>query len=293
MKKLFSVLLVLVLVGSGRAQIEDRFSFLTQSEMENFSRPLATALGSALNSGGYGSASIGTMFGFNFSVRALLISIPDNQKEFTPTLPAGYTAKPTATIFGNEGSYYKGPNGYLIYPPGANLKNLPFAFPQISASFMGAEVMLRMIPSIPIGDEKVNMFGVGARYDISNQLPMLPIDLAVGFMYNTFKVTNYIDNNNVAISLLASYSPPAVGIITFYGGLQYENSSMKLTYTYKDPNATTIGQQLQQKIEVDVKGDNSFRATVGVGLSLGFVGVNVDYNIGKLSILTGGLSFGF
>ncbi len=292
MKRLFTMLLVLCTLSVSRAQVEDRFSFLTEAEMTNYARPLVTALGSAMNTGGFATPSIGTMFGFDFTIKGMMIMIPDDQKTFTPDLPSGYQSKPTSTVFGDEGAYYSGPNGYIVYPAGINLSNLPFAFPQLSASFMGAEVMIRMIPSIPVGDEKVNLFGFGLRYDVSNHIPMLPIDVSVGFMYNTFAVTNYVDNKNFAVNVIASWSPPATNIVSFYGGLQYENSKMKLTYTYKDPNATIIGQQLTKKIDLDITGDNNFRATIGAGLSLGFFGLNVDYNIGALSVLTAGLSFG-
>lgn len=284
MKKfLLLVLFSFLLSIPANAQIEDRFGFLTKADITEYAKPFGTSLGMAFNSASYHSASVSDFFGFSISFKGMYILIPDDDLTFTPQgLPANYTPGPTATVYGNEGKAFYGPDGYKVYPPGVNETALPFALPQIAASFMGTEVMLRYLPTISLGDkEELSMFGIGVKHSISRYIPLSPVDLSVQFLYNNLEITDLMELTAIAFNAHASKS---FGLVSVYGGLQYESSTFDLTYTNRDTN---------EKIAVSIDGDNNFRGTVGAALKLAIVVLNVDFGLGSQSVVSGGLSFEF
>jgi hypothetical protein len=293
MRKVFTVLVISFSFSiTVYSQIEDRFSELSEANITAYAKPLVTTLGTSMNSGGYYTASIPSLFGFSISFRGMYILIPDDQKSFTPQLIDGYTAdKPTPTIYGDEnGAYYAGPEGYITMPPGLNQSAVPLGYPQIAASFMGTEVMLRYLPQIDISDQNsVSMFGIGVQHEISRYIPLLPVDVAAQILYNTFEITNLIDVSNFAFNVHASKT---FGVFTPYFGLQFESTKVDLTYDIKaDPNNPQ--RPLDQHVTVSIDGDNTFRATLGASLQLAIIVLNVDYNVSSQSLFTGGLTFAF
>ena len=294
MKKLLTFLVLFILCSSGAfSQVEDRFAALTQKNVELYALPFATAFRTAMNSGGYHSASVADWFGFSISFQGMYMLIPDDDLTFTPSLPDGYTAGPTATIFGDKGSAYAGPAGYITTPPGVNVSAMPMALPQISLSFMGTEVMFRYLPEIELGNkgEKLSLFGIGAKHSISRYIPLIPIDVAVQVLYSKLEITNLVESKNLAFNAHASKT---FGILTPYFGLQFESSSLDLTYEINgDPLSGDPALQVDKKVSVSLDGDNSFRATLGAALKLAIFVLNADVNLGSLTTFTGGLSFEF
>ena len=149
---------------------------------------------------------------------------------------------------------------------------------------MGTELMIRYLPSISLGDdEDLSMFGIGLKHNISRYIPLSPVDISVQFLYNTLKITGVMDITAYALNAHASKS---FGLLTVYGGLQYESS------TFNDPSNTDPVKQ-GTEIKVSIDGDNNFRATIGTSVKLAVIVFNVDYSIGVQSVLCGGLSFEF
>jgi predicted porin len=74
-----------------------------------------------------------------------------------------------------------------------------------------------------------------------------------------------------------------VKIFTFYGGLGYENSKMKIEYTNQDDDTN---------ISFDLTGSNNIRFTAGLTFNFGPVKLNVDYNLASQSVLCAGLGIG-
>lgn len=294
MKKLFTFF-VLFLIGSSSilSQVEDRFAALTEANVKLYATPFATAFGTAMNSGGYHSASISDLFGFSISFQGMYMLIPDDDLTFNPVLPDGYKTGPTATIFGNKGAAYAGPAGYITTPPGIDVSAMPMAMPQISASFMGTEILLRYLPEIEISStgDKISMLGLGARHSISRYIPLIPVDVAVQILYNKLEITNLLESKNLAFNAHASKT---FGVLTPYFGLQYESSTLDLSYTIKgDPASGDPGLQTDRKVSVSLDGDNSFRTTLGAALKLAIFVLNADLNVGSQTTFTGGLSFEF
>ncbi len=178
-----------------------------------------------MNSNGYYTADIPEMFTFSLSFRGMYILIPESQKNFTPTFSElGYQAtKETATIYGDRGAAYAGPDGYIVMPPGINQSGIPVAYPQIGASFLGTRVILRYLPSISIADKNdLSMFGFGIEHNISRYIPLFPLDLAVQFIYNNFESSGIMKLSNIAFNTHASKT---FGLIT-----PYSDSSMKIPH---------------------------------------------------------------
>lgn len=293
MKKVFTVTVISFFFSiSIYSQIEDRFSELSQANITGYAKPLVTTLGTSMNSAGYYTADIPSSFGFSISFRGMYVLIPDDQKTFTPQLLDGYTAdKPTPTIYGDKnGAYYAGPDGYITMPPGLSQNAVPLGYPQIAASFMGTEVMLRYLPKIDISDQNsVSMFGIGVQHEISRYIPLIPVDIAAQILYSTFEITNLVDVSNIAFNVHASKN---LGVFTPYVGLQFESTKVDITYDMKaDPNNPLLNQS--QKIKVSIDGDNTFRATLGASLQLAVIVLNIDYNVSSQSLFTGGLTFAF
>jgi hypothetical protein len=290
MKKLLVPIFLIIFSLQVSAQIEDRFQSLLETDLEKFAEPLATSIGVGFNSGNYHDAYVPKLFGFSIGVRGMLMLIPDEQLVFTPTgLPENYSSeKETATIFGGEGTAYPGQLGYITYPAGINKNFMPLATPQASVSAFGTELMIRYLPEIQVGDENLSLFGFGIKHSISQYIPLLPIDIAIQYTNNTFNISNIVKSKSSAFNIHASKS---FAVLTVYGGLQYETSSLDLEYTYKDENG--IAQNLDgQKFKLKFKDNSNMRVTAGVALNLTFLVINADYSLGIQSVASVGLSFG-
>ena len=294
MKKLLTFFVLFILAAnSSFAQLEDRLAALTETNVKLYAQPFATAFGTAMNSGGYHSANVADLFGFSISFQGMYILVPDDQLTYSPVLPAGYSTKESATIFGNKGSAYAGPSGYITTPPGLDIKQVPMTLPQIGVSLLGSEVILRYLPEIELGSggEKLSFFGLGVKHSISRYIPLVPIDIAVQVLYNKFEITKLMESKNLAFNAHASKT---FGILTPYFGLQYESSSLDLEYKIEpDPNSGDPEIRAGKEIKVSLDGDNGFRTTLGAALGLGFFVLNADVNLGSMTTFGGGVSFEF
>ncbi len=295
MKKMIPYVFIFsfLLVSFSSAQVKDRFSYLNSTEVGKFAKPLATSVGTALNSGGFTTAAIPSLFGFSIGLRGMVIIVPDDQKTFTPTLPAGYTAdKKTATIYGPKdgGAIYSGPNGYITYPGGIGESVIPMIFPQATLSLLGTEAMIRYVPKINIGETNIDFFGFGIKHNVSQYFILLPVDIAVQFLYNSLSVKDLADIKNTAFNVEVSKT---FGIVTAYGGLQFEHTKLDLNYKIKgDSQSGDPALREDYNITANVNGDNKVRMTIGGVLKLSFLSINVDYSVGSQSTLVSGLTFG-
>jgi hypothetical protein len=290
-KAILLVLLAVVCAGNSFAQFEDRLNYLTDAEAEKYITPLATTMGVAFNSAAYTNADISDLFGFSFSIRAMAIMIPESDQSFVPEPAQGYDkSEPTATIYGNNGNYYAGPDGYQVYPPGINETTIPMGFPQIGFSVMSTEVLVRYLPNITVGETEVGMFGLGVSHNISRYFPGMPVDVAAQILYNGFTVKDILDINNIAFNVHPSKT---FGLFTAYSGLQYENTTFDLTYTYKEKSPVDPNQYIEKDFTVNANGENHFRFTLGGAIKLAVVKLNADINVGSQFAVTSGLSFEF
>jgi len=266
--------------------------FGTGDAVKGYIQPIADFFGANMNSGWYHSAEI-AQGGIHIEVDLVGMgsSVGDASKTFDEKLPAGFSAATfkAPTVFGSSsGAVYTDPNTNLSYGGSGGVINtsiFPFAVPQLTVgSIMGTEAVLRYIatPDFSSGKfPKTSLFGLGVRHSVSQYLPMVPLDLAGGILYNTFSVGSLITFKSVAIGVQGSKS---FAIATVYGGLQWEHSTLTLSYT---PTEAGI-----PPISVDMTGANTVRATLGGALSLAFFKIFADVNVGSVTVYSGGVGFG-
>jgi hypothetical protein len=285
-----------LLVGPADAQnpFEEAIEQFTSDNVKGYIQPLIDSFGANINSGFPGSAKIGRMgLTFRFDIVAMGTFIGDSEKTFMATPPSPFPQEPvqTATVFGDEGAVVTHPGGvsYQFQNGQVNTSIVPFAVPQITVGDVyGTQMTLRYVPVPSIGDfPKVTLFGIGARHNVSQYLPMVPLDLAAGLFYQSLTIGDIINTKATALSAQASKT---FAILTLYGGLQYETANVDLSYTYTGP--LPPGDVSDRDVSLSLKGDNRFRARLGFSLALSILHLHSDINIGKVTVISAGIGFG-
>ncbi len=151
---------------------------------------------------------------------------------------------------------------------------------QIGGLF-GARFSLRWLPEIDLGDfGKTKYLGYGLQWSPNFLLPMLPVDVAIGFFKQEIDLGTVVQTEASSVFLAASKS---YALATIYGGLATESSTMKVSYTEENSDV---------EVEFEMDGAMSSRLTLGATLNLG-VKLNAEVGVGKLTVYTAGLLFGF
>ena len=275
-----------------RAQdLEDYVAKYTSANGKGYMQPLADAFGAAMNSGLYHNARIPT-FGLNlyFGVETMTALIAADQKVFTAKTESPFSPETSAevpTIFGTTKGYSAPGTGGTAFnfPGGLDLSKAPVAVPQLTVgSLMGTEATLRFI-NVKLDDNfgKVKLLGLGVRHNLSQYLPMLPLDVAAGLYIQKFEVGDIVEANTKYFGLQASYR---AGLLTFYGGAGIESASLDITYQLESSGSTST-------VNFELDAANSARFTVGLNLQLAVVDLHADYNFGAQKVLALGLGFGF
>jgi len=292
MNKLLMFVLFVVFTGYSSAQIGDKLTQLPPSEVKVYATPLATWSGTYFNSGGYHTAKVSKTFGFKLSLVGMMVFIPDDQMTFNVNPYEGYNGtEKSATFFGDKGAAIMGNGGFIIYPPGLNYTTVYAGIPQIGISFFGIEGMLRYFPKLKISDVEVDLLGWGLKYNFSQLIPGLPLDLAIQVLSNNFELLHPNADINTANFAVNVHASKDFGMITLYGGIQYENTTMDMEYTFDGLGFPGIMPDERYKISMD--GENNMRFTFGAALRVAVLVLNVDYNIGKQDALVGGINFEF
>jgi len=256
-------------------------------------QPAADMFGANMNSGFYHSAQMSRWgFHLSFDIVGMAAMVSEDQKTFDAPAPAGFTPAKfkTATIFGGKGTEisdatipslrYKGSDGVL------NTGTFPLAVPQLTiGNIFGTEVVLRYVFIPKIGEDVIpssNLWGVGVRHSVSQYLNGFPVDLAVGLFYQSYTAGDLITFKGYSYGVQASKD---FSILTLYGGLSGEKSSLNLKYTSTDP-------LFPGAVDVSFDGANKFRFTGGLCVRLGFAKIFADANFGAVTCFSGGIGFG-
>ena len=300
MKLFFSVILYsLLLLSSTSFSQNINVNSLQPIDAEAYMKPLSTWFGTYFNSGAYYDADVPEVFGFKFSIIGMWSVVPEDQKAFQPNPPDNVIGDvgSTATVFGNKSSYYLGSNGFYTYPTGLSLNAVPSGIFQFAGSLFNTELMVRFFPEVKFDNAKVGLLGFGLKHEISSHFPEIPLDIAVQILINNFNFefddgdpVNYtkVKSSNFAFNVHASKS---FSVLTVYGGLQYESTSMDFSYFHENPdeNSTSLNKVYDLKLD----GDNNFRFTLGGAVKLGVFVINGDVNFTKFTTFTTGLSLDF
>ena len=276
--------------GSGSSSdnpLENAIKQMEKDLVGGYLQPFVDGFGANMNSGLYRTAEIGDG-GFSFELRFIGIGtlIGDAEKTYKAIAPLPYdqTSVKTATVFGGLGETVPGPAGLTYQFQNGQVKTsmIPFAMPQlVLGNFFATQLTLSYVPIPKIQDfPKTTLIRIGARHSISRYLPQSPVDIAAGLSYNSLEIGDIFDAKAFNIGAQASKS---WSVFTLYGGLQYENSSMTVDYTQEGKGT---------QIHLDLDGQNHIRATFGVGLNLLILHFNGDINLGKVTVVSGGIGIG-
>jgi len=296
--RVFALGAALSAVVAGRAQgqssFEDALAQYNAETVRGYVQPLVDLFGANLNAGFFfGPAAPKNKLTFGLSLIGMASPIADKYRTYIANTPPGWSPQTfeTATIFGGQGTTVTNANNPLLQYRGSDglidASFLPLASPQLSVGgIAGTEAVFRYGKTPTLGDNKeipsATLFAIGARHNIGRYLGILPIDLGLGVMYSSFKVGDIVNVTGVTIGLQGSKT---FTVLTAYGTLAWEKTTMNLTYTSTDPGASG-------SVDVDINGANKFRTNFGALLRLGVVRVFADLNVGSVMNYSGGLSFG-
>ncbi len=290
---LAAILMLSFATARSQGKLENALEQFSGVAVQGYMQPAADLFGANMNSGFYHSAQI-SKSGFHISldIVGMAAMVGDEQRTFDAPTPTGFTPATfkTATIFGGKGTEisdatipalkYKGSDGVI------NTSSFPLAVPQLTiGNVFGTEAVVRYIFIPKIGEEVIpssKLWGIGVRHSVSQYLPSVPVDMAVGFFYQNYTAGELIKFDGLSFGAQASKS---LSIVTFYSGLSYEKSTLKLHYTSTDPSIPGV-------VDVSLVGANKFRFTGGVSLSLGFAKIFADANFGSVTCFSGGIGFG-
>ncbi len=286
------VVLSVSTAARSQTQLENTLKQYSSTTVTGYIQPVADMFGANMHTGYYHSADVeksGLHISLDFIAMGAMVK--DDQKTYTAQSPAGFNpgSFQTATLFGGKGTEvtdartglkYKGSDGII------NATYFPLAVPQLTiGNIYGTQATIRFV-TIPtsISQDKlpvITLWGLGARHSISQYIPKFPVDLAAGFYYNSFTFGDMINFKGVALNAQASKS---WSILTVYGGLQWEQSKMTLSYTSSDVTSPLV--------DLTLDGANAFRFTAGLALGLGPLKLFADANFGSVTTLSAGFGFG-
>ncbi len=290
-------LLLLVCATAARAEsdLEKALRQLNSDAVKGYIQPIADFFGANTNAGFSHSVRIPEDgFHFRFDIIAVGSVVGDEQKTYTLKAPAGYSPSEfkTATVFGGKGDSIAGPPGSGLMYKGSdgvfNTTLFPFVTPQITIGHIyGTEAMIRFVPIPELSDgkiPKITLFGAGIRHSLSQYIEDSPLDMAIGFQFNSFTFGDLMSVKGYGIGVQAGKT---LAILELYGGVQYEKSTMNLSYKSTDPTITT------PLVDIDLEGANTFRGTLGASLHLSVLKLYADANFGTVTNFTAGIGFGF
>lgn len=164
----------------------------------------------------------------------------------------------------------------------------PLIVPHVGVgSIAGTDLVLRYLPRVGLGDYgSVGLVGVGVRHSVSQYLPLLPISLSGQIMWQKLSIEAPEQDEIFAASAWAANVAVSKSLLllTVYGGLQIERSSIDVNYTLL-PNEP----QLSRSIAFGLRGDNAVRLIAGAAFGLGPFVVNIDGAIGNRIVVAAGV----
>lgn len=130
----------------------------------------------------------------------------------------------------------------------------------------------------------IQLLGLGIQHGLTQYFGQLPLDLSVALFYQQFTIGDIIESDAFAIAGMGSKE---FGILTIYGGVQYEKTQMDLNYTRSGSSDNENSQ-----VDLSFDAENSIRGYAGFGLDLSVVHIRTDINIGNVSVLSASIGFG-
>jgi hypothetical protein len=303
--------------------VSESLSSLNEANGKLYIGPLSTGLAAALNSGFYHTAEVHDVLGFDAGFRVMGSFVPDDLDTFQPVLPDTITIEgrffsdpygpagssglsPAVTGVGDgivlvpQGEFRdsllalgENPADWAIqFPKGFDIPVAPYAAIQGALGIpLGTELVLRFIPSFTPSDDvgSISMIGGAIKHSLDQWIwDEPPLNVAVAFGFQHFKVGDYLDANSTQFSLIASKK---LSVVTFYGAGTLENANLDISYEFEPDIAADVPVELQ-KVEFTQETPNDVTFKLGGTLALGPVGLNAEYTVASRDVFTAALIFG-
>lgn len=258
---------------------------VTETNIEGYIGPAVTAFGTAINSGLYHTGKTHKAGGFDITIKGVGVLIPDNDKTFTAEVPS--TGNQTwSTIFGPGKD--ENPQTNDLNPGGLDVSTFPMGVPQISLGVGGGyELMLRFLKFNLSDYGDVSLYGAGVKHNLNRYLPVVPFmpDISLQAAYQQFKAGDIITANSIAFN---AHSSIEFLMLSIFGGIGFERTSVDIDYTVNNPQSQYDGQQVSYSFS-----ESSPRLVLGARAKLGLLSVNADINVGKYTAVSAGIGITF
>jgi len=276
-------------VGAATAQLNEDLLSLTDENLKAYVDPLQVALSGTLNSAVFRTGYVPRgKFDIALGAAAMAVSFSDDDRSFRPVDPPGFSSlepQDVPTIVGDLGGVIiPGEDGLAwAYPGGFDMEGFEIAAPQLSIGcVMGTRAIVRFIPPIDLGDSDLGefeYFGVGGQHSISQYMPNLPIDLALGAFYQDFKIgEDLLHVQSMQFNVTGSRQ---YGILQPYLGLGYDTLTLDAHAEDED--------YPEDAIDVSLDRHSNVHFTAGLMARLSILGIYGEYNSGA----TSGFAVGF
>jgi len=321
------LVLVMVAGSSTRLVAQDISESLSSLNEENgklYIGPLSTGLAAALNSGFYHTAEVHDVLGFDAGLRVMGSFVPEDLDTFNPVLPdsvavegrlfydpygpAGGSSQFSPTVTGVGDGIVLVPQGEfrdsllalgenpadweIQFPQGFDIPIAPYAAIQGALGIpLGTELVLRFIPGFTPSDDvgSISMIGGAIKHSLDQWIwDAPPLNVALAFGFQHFKVGDYLDANSTQFSLIASKK---LSVVTLYGAGTLENANLDISYEFEPDIAADVPVELQ-KVEFTQETPNDVTLKLGATLALGPVGLNAEYTLAARDVFTAALVFG-
>lgn len=319
-KRAVVIITLIITIGFAASSPTELIQQIGEQVLVDYTKPLVSSFGAALNSGLYHTAQSHRPGGFDLKLVGMYVLIPDAGKTYHYKVP-GLTVNTStmqldtvwfegeaSTVFGpqtpttvfTDGGAGTGTDTIAIppvLPQGTGLSFFPFVMPQLSVGiYYGSELTIRYIPKfkIPGLDEKVGFWGIGIKEDIT-QIPVpalknLPLNIAIQGAYQNLQVGEIVTSTALNFNVHASKT---FSVITPYLGIGWEDAKLQFKYdfAYTKPNPNNPTQTITDTLHIDktIPANNKIRLVTGFSLNLGPLLLNVAYNLSKYSVISGGL----
>jgi hypothetical protein len=280
------------------AQLNDQLKAYTGVNAEGYLEPLANAFGAALNDGFFYSAYIpesSLRISLEFPIMGVIFG--DDDRTFNAVPEGGFEpddAVEAPTIVGaGEAKEITGPGGSYAFPGGFDLNSFGLVVPQLRVGGVrGTEAVIRWFAIDPDTDAeigKISLYGFGLRHSVSQYFDDLPLEVAAGFMWQSFtagendKGDDLISTDAFSFGVQGS-KPFDAGFITLepFAGLSFDTFSMNVDYQGED----------DVDIELDFETDTTVHLTVGAGISLPVAHVHGAWNFASQNSFNFGIALG-
>ncbi|MCC7143803.1 MAG: hypothetical protein IT349_17025 [Candidatus Eisenbacteria bacterium] len=283
----------LTLTQVSQAQLSAGVSGLTGKNAEGYLSPLPTALSSTLNTSIFQTGDV-PKEGLNikFGVQLMSAQFDDADRTYTAVYGPGDADEAIVpTVIGDtEAVLRPGEAGTQHYFSGGfDIDDFSIAVPQLTiGNLLGTRITARWI-AVKLGDESedlgdLELLGLGAQHSITQYIPDLPVDLAVGGFYQTFNLgDDLLETKALHLDVTGSKH---FGLLQPYVGVGYDSFEMDLVYELTD------GIETVDEISVDFEKETNLHGTVGLLANLPVVKAHIEFNLAAANTVALGLSFG-